>query len=127
MKNIPIAIKVLINLVFFVIYSIISMNLINFIYDFSLHFLWKIVPKSNDIIHLKIAWVVLILVLIFTILFRKYFYVKINNKEKIIKNKKVNPKISKASIQIQENLIQKDNNEKLGENKMKIYLDKEIK
>lgn len=115
MKNIPIAMKIVLNIIFFIVYSIITMNFTNFLFDSILHFSWKVVPKSNDIVHLKIAWVVLIFVLFLTILFRKYFYLSLDTK----KVKKQTNKKKKTINKEEEN---KEENEKL-----KIYIDKEIK
>jgi len=94
MKNIPIAMKIILNFIFFVIYWLISMNLVNFIYDLILNFSWRSVPPPNDPIHLKIAWTVLLFVLILTIIFRKYFYLNVL-KEKKIKSGKVEKKDNK--------------------------------
>lgn len=88
MKNLPVAMKIVFNVIFFLLYSIIAMNVINFLYDSVLHLSWKVVPTSWDIVHLKIALVILIFTLILTIIFRKYFYFSLNKKKlKKLQNK----------------------------------------
>lgn len=82
MKVLPLAIKILLNLFFFCIYLLISIVLWDFIYGFVLDkILLKAVPWSNDIIHMKIALIVWVLTLIFTMIFRKIFYIKLINLE----------------------------------------------
>ena len=123
MKNIPILVKGLLNVLFFCIYSLIWIILWNFIYWFILNSLWKVIPWPSDPIHMKLAILVIVFISLVTGLLRKYFYLscKKNTNESILKNKSV---IEKA-----EQEIEKLKNEKKEEldNEMKIYIDKEIK
>ncbi len=118
MKNLPVAIKIVFNIIFYVLYSVITMNIINFLYDFFLHLSWKVVPASWDIVHLKIALVVLIFMLILTIIFRKYFYFSLAKQEIKYSKKKVNTKDNKK----EDIKIEEENDEGI-----KIYMDKEVR
>lgn len=105
MKKLPIAFKLLLNILFFVIYSIIFMNIINFLYDLYLYYVWKVIPLSDDIVHLKIAWIVFIFTLIFTLIFRKYFYISLVNKKLSIVEKKKEIKEKKIdTVKTEDNL-----------------------
>jgi len=109
MKNIPIAIKILINTFFLSIYWLIWIILWNFLYWLFLTIFWKSVPWKSDPIHFKIAWVIIIWIIIITIVFRKYFYLPLN----------FNYKFKNNSI--------KKNKKNINSEKMEIYIDKEIK
>jgi len=129
MKNIPAAIKILLNIVFFTIYSIVMMNLVNFIFDTYIYSSWKLVPVWNDPIHLKIAWVVLITTLIITTLLRKYFYLVVCVKCDNTISKKIKTSEKKPVKEDKTEIKEETKEEKLAEawEKMKIYIDKEIK
>ena len=82
----PIAVKLIVNIFFFVIYLLISIVLWNFLYWFFVsQLLGENVPWSSDPVHMKIAWVILLIVVLFTLVFRKYFYISLTKKEKITK------------------------------------------
>lgn len=83
MKKIFWVIKFIINILLYIFYSIISVIIWNFLYGAYLHqFTDKPVPWVYDFIHVKIAVFVCVLVLIFTLIFRNFFYLR------IFKNKK---------------------------------------
>ncbi|USN58165.1 MAG: hypothetical protein H6767_07725 [Candidatus Peribacteria bacterium] len=78
MHRLPFAIKLVLNLVFFCIYVIISIVLVNFVYGFVVaEWLGGNVPGSSDPVHMKMATVVFLVVIIITILYRKYFYLSL--------------------------------------------------
>ena len=106
MKKIPVAIRFIINIIFFVIYSLIWIVTLNFLYWLVLTNMWKSVPWSSDPIHMKIAWVVILIILLISIIFRKYFYISLW----CTRN---------DNIEIMD--------EKNNDEEMKIYVDKEIK
>lgn len=81
MKNMPIAIKILLNLFFFIIYLIISVILWSFVFGLVLNIMWKPIPWSHDPVHIKIALVISFVVFLFTSLFRKYFYISFSSLE----------------------------------------------
>ena len=88
----PSAIKFVLNIFFFFIYLIVSVIFWNFLYWLVLdQVLNKTVPWPSDPIHMKIALVVLVIVAIFTLVFRKYFYISLKKKEN--KMSEVNEKV----------------------------------
>jgi len=128
------------------------MNFINFVYDLILTISWNAVPLSNDPVHLKIAWIVFITVILFTLVFRKYFYMKISTKklnesdievdidnEKAISFEKISDNIDekikkeetkKSTPDIKHMLWRDkkdDNKEELKDWDMEIFIGKEIK
>lgn len=102
MKKIPVVIRFIINIIFFIIYWLIWIIFWDFIYWLILNTKWKTIPWSSDPVHLKIAWIVVLIILICSILLRKYFYISLE-------------------IEKNDNIVIKD------EDEMKIYVDKEIK
>jgi len=124
MRYIPTAFKIIINMFFFSVYSLIWIIAENFIYGLIMtQWLWKIVPNAQDSVHLKLAIITIVLVLVLTFFFRKYFYISIfwkNNdittelpKNYIKKTTKKEPKKAERVI--------------LNEDEIEIFIDKEIK
>lgn len=78
MHRLPFAIKLVLNLVFFCIYVIIGIVLVNFVYGFIVsEWIGGNVPGSSDPVHMKMATVVFLVVIVITILSRKYFYLSL--------------------------------------------------
>ena len=88
MNKVSIFLKVLFNTFLFLFYSLFSIIAWNFVFWLILTLLGKDVPQSWEEIHLKLAILVLFLTLIFTLLFRRFFYLRTfdNEVNKIIKN-----------------------------------------
>ena len=86
----PIAFKIILNIFLFTVYLIVSIIFWNFLFWLILTSFWKVVPWSTDPVHIKMAWVILLVVLIFTAIFRKYFYfrVEFNKNTKILETEK---------------------------------------
>lgn len=82
MKTLYIGTRVLGNLLLFVVYTLVGMNLVNLAFDIVLNTMGKTVPSANDPVHLKIAAITFVFITIVTILYRKYFYMNFNKKEK---------------------------------------------
>lgn len=82
MKNIPLAIKIICNVLFFLIYNFIAIMLASFLYGFVISQIlgWS-VPGSADPIHMKIAFITIMAVLILTVIFRKFFYIPLSKWE----------------------------------------------
>lgn len=75
MKNIPLAIKVICNVLFYLVYNFIVIMLTGLLYGFVVsQILGKSVPWSGDPIHMKIAFISIMVVSILTVVFRKFFY-----------------------------------------------------
>jgi len=126
-------IRIILNIFLFATYSLVGMNAVNFIYDLILNLSWNPVPISNDPIHLKIAWITFLIVVLSTLVFRKYFYLKIRKKEILEENNEldINNSISfeKISTKIDKELKKKTKEEVnvLNPWDMEIFIGKEIK
>jgi len=71
MKTIPVAIKIILNIIFFIIYSAISL----FWTWFVLGNILNISYENGD----KVWYVALVFVLLITFIFRKFFYISLKN------------------------------------------------
>lgn len=106
MKNMPLAVKILLNLFFFLVYLLISVVLWNFLFGLVLNFMWKTIPWSQDPIHMKIAIVICFLVFLFTLLFRKYFYIILSSSENILLKEENN--YTNRVNELEENFVKKE-------------------
>lgn len=88
MKKLSISLKVLFNVLLFSFYTLFSIIAWNFLFWLVLTLLDRDIPPSDDPIHLKLAILVIFLSLLFTLLFRKIFYLRTfsNEVNKAIKN-----------------------------------------
>lgn len=130
----PIAFKIILNVFIFIVYLILSIIFWNFLYWLVLTSLWNNVPWSADPVHMKIALVILFIVLIFTVIFRRFFYFKIDcTKKKVVEKNNTNEKVVKDFVfdDIDKNkekpkkVIKKEKSENKDE--MEIFMGKEIK
>ncbi len=111
MKTLLIILKIIVNALLFIFYTLVFIIASNFIFWLILDLvLNKNVPGSDDPIHMKMAVLVIFLSLLVTLLFRKFFYINIFSNKNIINESKDN----KSKIE--------SNDEDL-----KIYVNKEIK
>ena len=113
MKTLLIILKVIVNALLFMFYTLIFIIASNFIFWLVLDVvLNKDVPWSDDPIHTKMAVLVIFLSLLVTLLFRKFFYINIFTSEK----KKIGNE-------------KKDNDSKIEpkDEDLEIYVNKEIK
>lgn len=75
--------KLFINILLYLFYSFVSIIIGNFLYWAYLTFvLWKNVPASSDIIHIKIACFICLFILFITLIFRKFFYLSLYRENK---------------------------------------------
>ncbi|MCP4523268.1 MAG: hypothetical protein GY828_03545 [Candidatus Gracilibacteria bacterium] len=81
MQYVFIGFKVLLNIFFYAIYSIISMILGGWIYGFILTNSGKTIPGAEDSVHDVLGIIILVFVLIITLFFRKYLYISLKNTE----------------------------------------------
>lgn len=73
--------RVLLNVLFYIFYVLLTSIIFSFIFPMVLVFLWKeVLDPSNPIFNNIQIWIV-ILVLIFTLAFRKYCYLPIKGKD----------------------------------------------
>ena len=80
--------RIVLNILFYVFYSVITSISFSFIFPTVLVILWQDIIAPNNPIFDKIQILILVLVLFFTLLFRKFFYLPIREKNKIKKDKK---------------------------------------
>lgn len=82
MKQMPIAIKILCNTLFFLVYTFVGIMTVNFLYWFiTTQVLGKSVPGSADPIHLKLAFFSILVVAVLTVVFRRFFYISLMKEE----------------------------------------------
>ena len=97
--------RVILNILFFIFYILLASIIFSFTFPSILVLLWKDVLSPTDPIFDKIQIVILVLVPVFTLIFRKYFYLPImdkysiwksESKKEIIKEKLKDKKINKV-------------------------------
>jgi hypothetical protein len=110
--------RVILNILFFIFYILLASIIFSFTFPSILVLLWKDVLSPTDPIFDKIQIVILVLVPVFTLIFRKYFYLPImdkysiwksESKKEIIKEKLKDKKINKVEeIKYEEKIVKKD-------------------
>lgn len=123
MKLLFIALNTIINIFLASFYVLISIIFGNFLYWFILsNFLWKEVPWPQDSIHIKIALLASFLILVISILLRKYLYLSVlENFKTYILNKQSGNKNNLKKVE------PKKNNNTKNQDDLEIYVNKEIK
>ena len=135
--------RVILNILFFIFYILLASIIFSFTFPSILVLLWKDVLSPADPIFDKIQVVILVLVPVFTLIFRKYFYLPImdkysiwksESKKEIIKEKLKDKKINKVEeIKYEEKIVKKDEKKEeiMDKNdnspKLDIKIGKEIK
>ena len=76
--KLPAVIKIILNIIFYVIYSLIALILVSFASPYIFNYIIENGSKEANII----TGIVLLVVLFITILYRKYFYISCNKEEK---------------------------------------------
>jgi len=105
--------RVILNILFYIFYVLLASIAFSFIFPSILLILWQDVWSGNDPRFINIQFWILILVLVFSSIFRKYFYLptrvkinvskseikkEVNKKESRIEKKEVNKKLEKEEI-----------------------------
>ena len=106
MKKLSMSLKILFNVLLFSFYTLFFIIAWNFLFWLFLTLLDRDIPASDDPIHLKLAILVIFLSLLFTLLFRKFFYLRTFSSE----------------VKKTESKIKQETQEEL-----EIYVNKEIK
>lgn len=131
MKKTPLLFKLIINFLAFLGYTLLVSVVFSFLYPLFLKIFWKPIPAEWDPIFTKIQISIALIVLIVTLIFRKYFYMSLDLwEEKIssIKIKTWDKKIDEVKIDDDINIFKiKDLDENESDDDIKIYVDKEIK
>lgn len=153
MKNAPLPLKLIINFVAYIGYTLLLSIIFSFSFPLVLNMLGKELYNSTDPIFVKIQITIAVIVFVITLLFRKYFYISlskdnyINDEKEKIEVKKDDIKINKVEKEIkkedwlkfwddlekkEEKFVKKENDyvfkmDDTEEDDFKIYTDKEIK
>lgn len=124
MQYIPTAFKIIINIFFFSVYTLIGIIIENFVFGLvTTQFLWKAVPNAGDPVHMRLAIITIVLVLVLTFFFRKYFYISVLLKNKNTTEEKNKIYTNKSVLEEQK----KTNKVVLKDDEIEILIDKEIK
>lgn len=123
MKNIPFILKLAINFAVYIIYTFIVSILFSFVFPLLLKLFWKTLYASNDPIFTKIQFLIALIVLIISVIYRKYFYLSLSWDDSVIENFKKHKEQKKNKKIDLDNL----NNYYWDDDDIKIYVDKEIK
>ena len=150
MKNAPFPLKLIINFVAYIGYTILISIIFSFSFPLVLNMLGKDLYNSADPIFVKIQITIAVIVLVITLLFRKYFYLsfsrynytndsteKVEVKKDNIESDKVEKEIKKEdwlNFDLKSTTEKKedykftmDEDETKEEDDIKIFMDKEIK
>ncbi len=113
MKNLPIFLKVIFNIILYCIYVIFFWFIFGLIFPIILKLLDKPILNPSDPIFNKIAIILAFLILLLTIFLRKYFYISLDwdlnwNKNVFIKEKELKNNLDKTSNDFKINNWDKD-------------------
>lgn len=145
MRQAPLTFKLIINFVAYIGYTIFLSIIFSFAFPFVLKLMWKELYNPTDPIFTKIQITIAVVVLVITLIFRKYFYLSLRKyndiHEEIAEEKKelekdwlnfdmktesTEPK--KNSKKESEYIFKMDDNDDEEDNdNLKIFVDKEIK
>lgn len=123
MKHIPTLPKIVLNILLYFFYVLVISLIFSFVFPQVLVVLGRPIPDSMDPVFYKTQIIILVLVLVVTLIARKYVYISLGSEEEITKHKK-NPSANKKKDI--KNIKEKKEPENFEE-EMKIYIDKEIK
>lgn len=128
MRDLPVVAKLLINVIFYIIYVFFASVAFSILFPLLLQVVGQEIINYNDPIFEKIQYFILFLVLIITIIFRKYFYISLARDAVMTKvgtqgyTSKKKPVTKKKTTK-----ILKGEEENQQEDDIKIYVEKEIK
>lgn len=146
MRNAPLPLKLVINFVAYIGYTLLLSIMFSFSFPFLLNMLGKELYNPADPIFTKIQISIAVVVFVITILFRKYFYIsfskddytnektkKVEEKKEIetdwlnFDNKVSETKTEKTTKKETEYVFKMDDYEEDDNDNLKIFVDKEIK
>lgn len=116
MKNLPIAFRIILNILLYVLYTIFWQFVFGLMFGLVSNILWKNPPLPWDPIFVKIWIVVSFFMLVITLIFRTYFYITLDNSE--------NEKEEESAENMKED--EKKDFIEGKDDSMKIYIEKEI-
>lgn len=145
MRQAPLTFKLIINFVAYIGYTIFLSIIFSFAFPFVLKLMWKELYNPTDPIFTKIQITIAVVVLVITLIFRKYFYLSLRKyndiPEEIVEEKKElekdwlnfdmkteNTEPKKTPKKESEYIFKMDDEEDEEDNdNLKIFVDKEIK
>lgn len=122
MKNLPFFLRLAINFLAYVFYTLVISVIFSFAFPFTLRLLKKWLFAPTDPIYTKIQIVIAVLVLVLTIIYRKYFYISLKKED--IKDDNISVKVKKSK---KDKKAEFEDLKDYDDDELKIYVDKEIK
>ena len=89
MSNLPVVLKIILNILFYVIYAILSLFIFGLILPLLQMLFDKPIFNQGDLVFDKIAIILAIVVLFITIILRKYFYISFDKRDENTYKKEV--------------------------------------
>lgn len=135
MKDLPIALKVMINIILYVVYVLFVSVIFSFIFPVIMQFLGKEIlnpafPENKDLFD-KIQIFIAILVLLISLILRKYFYISSRSREVETVSIKTESYTAKKKQEVTKKTSTKNTKKtepkKESDEDIKIYVEKEIK
>ena len=122
MRDLPLVVKIIINIVLYILYVHVISVIFSIIFPLVISVFWGTVPDpslpENVELFNKIQYFILLLVLVVSLIWRKYFYIGLSKKESDVVVVQAKVKKTKDSSSV----LDEDEDEDI-----KIYVDKEIK
>lgn len=131
MNGLPIVLRVLLNIIIYIFYVLVASVLFSFLFPLVLQLLGQEILSPKDPIFEKIQIFIALLVLIVSLIFRKYFYISLGNPEEktVYIEKKQSYTTTKKTPDRKEAKKSKTSAKKKDDTdeEIKIYVEKEIK
>jgi len=125
MKDLPIVLRVLLNIIIYVFYVLVASIVFSFLFPLVLQISGQEILTPSDPIFAKIQIFIALLVLIVSLILRKHFYITLEDSEEKTQSY-TQTKKSPEKKQTQKNKKQTQKSDDADE-EIKIYVDKEIK
>jgi hypothetical protein len=74
--------KIFGNIILFIVYTLAGITLVNTLFGLVLSVMDQPIPGPDDLVHVKMAVITLVFVTVVTVLYRKYFYMKVEGFKK---------------------------------------------
>ncbi|MDD3646820.1 MAG: hypothetical protein PHH06_05460 [Candidatus Gracilibacteria bacterium] len=96
--------RVIINILFYIFYVLLASVIFSFVFPLTLKISGKSVLNPSDPIFVKIQLAIIVLVLVATVIYRRFFYLPIRNGDLL--NEEKNPK---KELELEHDMNQKEN------------------
>lgn len=104
MRNTPTVFKVIVNILLYVFYVLVASVAFSFIFPLVLQVFGKEILDGNDPIFAKIQIFIALLVLIVSVILRKYFYTELSGEKEVVMKKTVQKDEDGLKIQIEKEI-----------------------